>query len=278
MIKWDGHTHTQFCYHGNDAPLEQYVEQAIALGFTRYSVTEHPPLPANWVKDQSLFQELAMPEQQLEQYFAYVQQVKEKYQDRIEVTIGLELDYLHGRTDYTDEMVSKWGHLLEDVVYSVHYLPGQAGMYCIDFTAEDFSRNLLRYYGTMDTLVDTYFDHVELAIEHASTLNMRKRIGHLNLITKFAHKLPPISETLMKERLEQLLPLLQESDVGVDVNVAGLRVATCEQAYVPSWFIKQATALGIECVYGSDAHKPEQVGLFWEEVQIADFDNDGDAL
>lgn len=264
MMKWDGHTHTQFCYHGNDAPLEKYVEQAIELGFTRYSVTEHPPIPAGWINNESLFQELAMPEEELEQYFTYVQQVKEKYADRIEVTIGLELDYLHGRTDYTDELISKWGHLLEDVVYSVHYLPGQDAMYCVDFTAEDFTHNLLQYYGSMETLIDIYFDHVELAIEHASGLNMRKRIGHLNLITKFAHKLPPISESLMRSRLEQLLPLLQESGVGVDINVAGFRVATCEQAYVPSWFIKQATELGIECVYGSDAHKPEQVGLFWD--------------
>lgn len=264
MLKWDGHTHTQFCYHGSAAPLEEYIERAIELGFTRYSVTEHPPLPARYVEDEQLFAELGMPESELEKYFEYVQRVKETYKDRIEITIGLELDYLHDHKQYTDAIVNKWGHLLEDVVYSIHYLPGEAGMYCVDFTADDFKTNLLQFYGSMDVLIDQYFDYIELAIEHAATWTMRKRIGHLNLIKKFAHKLPAISDKQIHARLEQLLPLLKEHGVGIDVNIAGLRVATCEEAYVPQWFIEKAQQLDIECVYGSDAHKPDQVGLYWD--------------
>lgn len=264
MLKWDGHTHTQFCYHGNKAPLEQYIERAIELGFTRYSVTEHPPLPIGWVKDEILFSELGMPEEELAEYFEYVLKLKEVYKDQIEIVIGLELDYLHGNTTYTENIVNKWGHIIEDVVYSVHYLPAEDGMYCVDFTADDFRHNLLQFYGSMETLIDVYFDHVELAIEHAATLPMRKRIGHINLIKKFAHQLPPISSKQIDSRLEQLLPLLQEHGVGIDVNIAGLRVSTCEEAYVPEWFTRRALEMGIECVYGSDAHKPEQVGLFWD--------------
>src|SRR5690606_12508573 len=157
MLKWDGHTHTQFCYHGSDAPLEDYVERAIALGFQRYTVTEHPSLPQGWVNDEALCHELGMPEHELEDYFKYVQAVKERYAGQIEITIGLELDYLHGNVEYTNQLVDQWGHLLEDVVYSVHYLPGEDGNYCVDFTAEDFQKHLLAYYGSIDMLVDLYF-------------------------------------------------------------------------------------------------------------------------
>jgi len=269
MLKWDGHTHTQFCYHGSDAPLEQYVERAISLGFQRYTVTEHPSLPLGWVKDEELFKELGMPEHELEDYFNYVQTVKERYTGQIEITIGLEIDYLHGNVEYTEQLVDKWGHLLEDVVYSVHYLPGEDGNYCVDFTAEDFKRNLLNYYGSIDVLVDLYFDHVELAIEEAGKLGVRSRIGHINLIRKFQKHLPPFNEQQFTKRLENLLPLLQEHGVGVDVNVAGFRVASCEQEYVPKWFIQRCLELSIPVVYGSDAHKPEQVGLFWDWYEQA---------
>lgn len=264
MLKWDGHTHTQFCYHGSNAPLEEYVESAIALGFQRYTVTEHPPLPQGWVKDKALFDELGMPEAELQQYFDYVLAVKKRYAKQIEITVGLELDYLHGSVEYTNRLVEQWGHLLEDVIYSVHYLPGEDGNYCVDFTADDFKANLLSFYGSMDVLVDLYFDHVELAIQEAGKLPVRSRIGHINLIRKFQKQLPAMNEQQFNQRLEALLPLLKEYGVGVDVNVAGFRVASCEQEYVPQWFIKRCLELEIPVVYGSDAHKPEQVGLFWD--------------
>lgn len=269
MLKWDGHTHTQFCYHGSQAPLEQYVERAIEQGFKRYTVTEHPSLPIGWVKDQALFNELGMPEHELDEYFKYVADVKERYKNQIEVTIGLEFDYLHGQVDYTNRLLEKWGHLLEDVVYSVHFLPVEDENFCVDYTAQYLKDNLLSFYGSFDVLVDFYFDHVELAIEEAGKLPMRSRIGHIGLIRKFQKELPPIDEDIYNERLEKLLPLLKEHGVGVDVNVAGFRVASCEQEYVPKWFIKRCLELGIEVVYGSDAHKPEQVGLYWDWFEQA---------
>ena len=47
-MKWDGHTHTNFCPHGTKDKIEEYIEQAIRLGFTDYSITEHAPLPENF--------------------------------------------------------------------------------------------------------------------------------------------------------------------------------------------------------------------------------------
>src|SRR5690606_23468052 len=94
LLKWDGHTHTQFCYHGNPDPVDLYIEKAIALGFERYSITEHSPLPQGWVKDEELFKELAMSLEELPQYFAEVKRCKEKYGNQIEIVSGLELDFL----------------------------------------------------------------------------------------------------------------------------------------------------------------------------------------
>ncbi|OXM84875.1 histidinol-phosphatase HisJ [Paenibacillus rigui] len=263
-IKWDGHTHTRFCYHGSSAPQEEYLEQAIQQGFERYTISEHPPLPQGWVADRKLFEELAMPEEELPQYIRYAQQMKTQFSGRLDVTVGLELDYLPGRLDYTEQLVSRWQQDLEDVVYSVHYLPGKEGMRCIDFTADDFREGLLSYYGTMERVVEEYYDHVEAAIEWAAQLPMRKRIGHINLIEKFRLALPEIDEAHIRRRLEAIIPKLAQTGVGIDVNTAGLRVATCGKPYAPDWFIQQCRQQGIACIYGSDAHKPEHVGTGWD--------------
>lgn len=269
MIKWDGHSHTKFCKHGNPAELELYLNRAVELGFERYSVTEHPPLPDRWVDDAPLMAELAMDFDEMAAYFKDVQEYKKRYEGRLEVAVGLEIDYLHDAFDFTEAMVAPWADVLEDCVVSVHYLPGRGGMRCIDFKADDFKVNLLDYYGSMEKVVGEYFDHVELAIETAIRLPGRKRIGHIGLIGKFRQALPPIDGVQVRERLERLLRMLVKAGVGIDVNTAGLRVPTCGEAYVPEWFIREATAAGVECVYGSDSHKPEQVGFGWEYYERA---------
>lgn len=264
MIKWDGHTHTKFCYHGIDAAQELYLEQAIALGFERYTISEHISLPARYVDDEQLMAELAMPEEELVHYFAYITEMKQKFAGQIEVTSGLEVDYLPHHADFSNRLIEKWHDHLEDVIYSVHYLPGVGGMRCIDFTPADFKQHLLAYYGTMEKLVDEYYDHVEQAISRAAKLPMRTRIGHLNLIEKFRTELPPINEEQINQRLRHILSLLEQTKVAVDVNTAGLRVPTCGKAYVPAWFLEECRKRNIACVYGSDAHKPEQVGFGYD--------------
>lgn len=269
LLKWDGHTHTRFCYHGSGAELDEYVERAIRLGFERYSVTEHPPLPEGWVPNERLMAELAMPLSQLPAYIEYALAMKKRYEGRIELTVGLEMDYLDGSESFSDQLMKPYLDVLEDAVVSVHYLPGEGGMYCVDFTAEDMRRNLLPAYGSMDSLAEAYFDHMERAIAWAAKLPMRKRIGHPLLIRKFRTELPPIDETLLRRRLERVAGLLAESGVGLDVNTAGLRVATCGEAYAPEWFVRRCQAAGVQVVYGSDSHKPEQVGFGYEWFEAA---------
>ena len=149
-------------------------------------------------------------------------------------------------------------------------------MRCIDLSPEDFQAGLLAYYGSMEQIIEEYFNQVEAAIDFAAQLPMRKRIGHINLIEKFRLVLPAIDEMQVTRRLKRLLPKLLTTGVGVDVNTAGLRKRTCHKAYVPVWFIEECMSQGIECVYGSDAHHPDDVGAgydWFEEVQAA-FDSD----
>jgi histidinol-phosphatase (PHP family) len=264
-VKWDGHTHTKFCRHGSAAELEEYLERALALGFERYTVTEHPPLPAGWVKDHRVMQELAMDLDELGAYLDYAWGYKERYAERIDIRVGLEFDYLHGQESFTWNLVERCGERLEEAIVSVHFLPGKDGMRCVDLSADDFRDGLLDYYGSVDKVVETYFDHVELAIELAGKLPCTTRLGHVLLIEKFRTALPPMDEGYIRMRLERLIPLLREHGVGVDVNTAGLRKPTCGKVYVPDWFHQACLREGIDCVFGSDAHRPDEVGAGWDQ-------------
>ncbi len=267
IMKWDGHTHTKFCKHGNPDELHQYLDRAIEQGFTRYSVTEHPPLPNRYIDDPVLMRELAMDSSELPAYIQYVREYKQRYAGRLDVRVGLELDYLDGATSFTNSFLAPVLPQIEDLIVSVHYLPGKGGMRCIDYKPSDFEENILSYYGTMERVVEQYYDHVERAIAFAATLPGDRRIGHINLIKKFQHALPAIDDAQIRSRLEKIMPMLVSTGVGLDVNTAGLRVATCGEAYVPAWYINQALGMGVTCVYGSDSHKSEHVGFGWDWLE-----------
>jgi histidinol-phosphatase (PHP family) len=269
VIKWDGHTHTQFCKHGSENHLREYATRAAALGFERYTVSEHPPLPAGWIDDPVLTPELAMDRSELPAYLASVHEVKREFQGRLDVTVGLEMDYLYGSEAFTEEVLSEAAETLEDVLISVHYLPGRGGMRCVDYKPEDFKENLLSYYGSMPKVTDAYYDHIEMAIQSAAEWTWRKRLGHMNLIEKFRTALPPIDEAHIRERLERVLPLLSACGVGIDVNTAGLRKTTCGRVYVPEWFMGECVKRDIPLVFGSDAHRPDEVGYAWDWFEAA---------
>ena len=129
---------------------------------------------------------------------------------------------------------------MEDIVFSVHYLPGIGGNQCIDYTPATFDSRLIRYYGSMDQVAEEYYNHVERAIEWASGLPGRKRIGHINLIEKFRLELPQLDEALVERRLRGILPKLEAAGAGVDVNTAGFRKPTCGKAYVRSGSCRNA--------------------------------------
>nr|NNM89749.1 histidinol-phosphatase HisJ [Bacilli bacterium] len=261
VLKWDGHTHTPFCRHGVHAPFESYLQKAIELGFTTYSITEHPPLPKAWLQNQDVMDSLAMPTEELHAYLDEAIAMKHQFAEKLDVKIGLELDYLEKKTGFTKGLIESCDGKLEEVILSVHFLKGKGGMRCLDLSPEDFQDGLLRYYGTNQKLLDAYFDAVEQAIDQARTFTIPTRIGHLLLIKKFAKTMPTFDEEQMRERIQRLLPQLEHAAIGLDVNVAGLRMGHCQEVYVPQWVIQEAQRRGIALVYGSDAHRPEDVGV-----------------
>lgn len=262
--KWDGHTHTEFCRHGDGSSVDEYLQRAVALGFTRYSVTEHPPLPRGWLNDPAVAEAVSMRPQDLPEYFRVMTARKEEYAGRLDVRVGLELDHLPGRERFVRDVVEAGGEALEEAVLSVHFLPGRGGMRCVDLSPDDFLDGLVRYHGTVRRVVEEYFDTVEDALEFGGRLPFPVRIGHPNLILKFRSALPPVDGDWIRDRLVRLLPILERTGVGIDANAAGLRQPTCREPYAPDWFVKACLERGVDVVYGSDAHRPEDVGRSFE--------------
>lgn len=258
----DGHTHTHFCKHGSEERAELYIVEAINKGFRQYSFTEHPPLPCELTQKipngQWLVDELAMSMNELKDYFKICKELKEKYREKIDILVGLEIDFIPGMESFTRDLLDS--NELEDGLLSIHFLPGKNGWRCVDYSAEDFHDGLVKYYGSVEKVYDAYYEMVEESIDANLGPNKPSRIGHLTLIHKYQHYLKPKDPDYDKEHITKILSKIKRNGMELDVNLAGLFQPMCKEMYPPIWVIKEAMNLEIPLVYGSDSHKVEHVG------------------
>jgi histidinol-phosphatase (PHP family) len=267
----DGHTHTQFCKHGSGETAEQFVLQAIRKGFSQYSFTEHPPLPRELTSSipngQWLVDELAMSMEELPMYFNMCRELKEKYKAKINLSVGLEVDFITGMENFTRSLINDHCEKLEDGLLSIHFLPGKGGWRCVDYSAEDFKEGLVDYYGSVERVYDRYYEMVEESIDVNLGPNKPNRIGHLTLIHKYKNVVGCKDPDYDKEHILKILKKVKKSGMELDVNLAGLYQPDCQEIYPPIWVIKEAIQLGIPLVYGSDCHRVIDVGRGYREFE-----------
>lgn len=93
MQKFNYHTHTLRCGHagGDD---EQYVKAAIAAGYEIVGFSDHSPYPG------VIHPGDRMRMDELDGYLASIRGLSEKYRDRIELKVGLEIEYFPEMEDF----------------------------------------------------------------------------------------------------------------------------------------------------------------------------------
>jgi len=90
-------------------------------------------------------------------------------------------------------------------------------------------------------------------------------IGHADLPKKFGHK-PNRDCTPLYEKF---LDAAKKSGCAIELNTAGLR-KDCKEIYPSREILKLAFQKGVPICFGSDAHKPEEVGInFAEAISLA---------
>ncbi|SFJ69564.1 histidinol-phosphatase HisJ [Thermoflavimicrobium dichotomicum] len=265
-MKIDGHTHTHYCPHGSGEETAKYIEKAIELDFDVYVLTEHPPLPASFRNQlpysEELISSLAMKEADLDSYIKEMHKLKQKYKDRIQIRVGLELDYLPEHLDWTRYLLKEYDGYLDETILSVHFLKGVNGWRCVDLTPEDYKEGLIEYYGDFHSVQKVYYQTLQEAI---CTFHPT-RVGHLTLCQKFQHYFANglyIPEETRKQILS-ILSIIKQQGCSLDFNTAGLYKKYCLEPYPSSWIVQKACEWEIPLIFGSDAHAVDQVGRSYD--------------
>ena len=238
----DYHTHTALCGHARGTPAE-YVAAAQAAGLLAIGCADHLPLLPEHDP------ELSMETCQLGDYVVEVERLKAEFPGF--VLLGIEADYRPGTVSEMQALLD--ARPFDYVIGSVHHL-GDWGF--------DDPRQVDRYEHTdIDDMWAQYFDLVGDAAETGLFTIM----GHMDLVKKFGYR---ATRTLAFE-LGRLLDRLARAGVAVEINTAGLHKPV-KEAYPSPDILRRLREAGVPITFGSDAHRPEEVGRdFAHAVDLA---------
>ena len=235
-MKIDLHNHTTLCNHA-EGSVEDYVQSAISKKVDIFGFSDHAPMDFDPAYRMSF--------DQIPLYFQMVREMKKKYQADIEILLGFEVDYLKG---HLDKRV-----LDADVDYligSVHF---------INEWGFDNPEFIGRYqHEDIDEIWRKYFELVE-QMAQSGTFDI---VGHLDLIKVF--KFMPKKD--IRLLAAKALKAIKQADMVIEINMAGYRKPVAEPYPSPT-LLEEIYALDIPITFGSDAHKPEQIDLFREDVE-----------
>ncbi|HUU56765.1 MAG TPA: histidinol-phosphatase HisJ family protein [bacterium] len=230
----DHHLHTPLCGHARGTPAE-FV--AAADGLAGVGFNDHLPFIDAAMADPAL----AMCWDDLPGYVDEVLRLREE--SAKVVLLGIEADYIPGQEGRLREVLAD---LPLDYVYgSVHWV----GDWPFDHT-----QGLARYEGADVTAL--YRAYYALVAEMARTA-LFDVWAHPDLPKKFGY-LPKES---VYDAEQAALEAVAAAGMVMEVNTSGLRKPIGD-IYPTACLLRRAYSLGIPITFGSDAHRPEEVG--WE--------------
>lgn len=103
MLKANYHTHTKLCNHAEGMP-EDYIKEAISLGFKELGMSDHGPVPREFMSEEEYLNNWIQRNMTLEEYYSiYLPALDEaisKYGSKIKIYRGLEVEYIPGHEEY----------------------------------------------------------------------------------------------------------------------------------------------------------------------------------
>ncbi|HBR15870.1 MAG TPA: histidinol-phosphatase [Candidatus Omnitrophica bacterium] len=236
----DYHMHTPLCGHAIGDPSE-YAQQAIKLGFAEIGFSDHAPLVSH--EDPTI----TMSVQQLPDYHKMCEEVRRNYKSQLGIKIGIEADYIPGYEEKTRAILN--GYPYDYVIGSVHYIR-HWGFDNPEERQEWETRDVNAVYRL-------YFQ----LLRQSAQSGMYNIMAHVDLVKKFGHR----SSIDLSDEVRKTAEVFRNQGVAIEINTSGLRKPV-QEIYPSLWNLKIYREAGVALTFGSDAHRPEEVGKDFEKA------------
>jgi len=256
------HTHTLFC-DGRDN-IEEMCRAAFekglcAVGFSAHAPVEKAGLKTDW----------HLKEERLSEYAEEVGRAKARWQGRLSVFLGLELDYIRGLRCARDADIQAFAP--DYIISSVHYLiPPKGEPFTIDGPAWELEKGLTQGFGgDSEALAGAYWDAV---IEMAG-LGGFDIVGHLDLIKKHSGFMPGKAAVLKIDRegafytgrAQEAARAIAAAGLIVEVNTGGMNRGHFNEPCPSPAILRLLREHGAKVLLSADAHKAGDIDGHYEQ-------------
>lgn len=239
----DYHIHT--CLSDGEGEMACCVERAIELGLPEIGFSDHLVPPSYDHEGYGIGLD------RLDDYVAAVLGVRRRYPE-MAVLLGVEVDYIPSTEDEMAEALAR--HRFDYVLGSVHFVEG---------FGFDETRN--REHDRWRQVDEIYRGYYQL-VRRAAASRRFTVMSHFDLPKKFGYR-PAEAVTAFED---EALQAMAAADVAIEINTSGLRSHPVREMYPSPDLLERARRLGIALTFGSDAHKPDEVGShFGQAVALA---------
>jgi len=239
------HSHCLYC--DGRAGMEDFVRFAISEGFSAYGFSSHAPLPfpTSWTMEWDCIND----------YLAEFHRLKAQYAGKIELYIGLEVDYLN---EDSNPAIARFRNLpLDYRIGSVHLLYNDAGdVVDVDVPAEKF-RSIVdeQFHGDLVRVVRLYYSRLMRMME----LGGFDILGHADKIHYNAQCYHPglLQESWYEKLVNDYMDIVVEKNYLLEINTKAYQ--NLGTFYPNERYFSAFHKRGIQVLVNSDAHYPDYI-------------------
>lgn len=235
---FDLHTHHYRCGHAT-GDIEDYIKAAIDNGLDIIGISDHSP--HFYSEENQLYPRAAMGKSAFQTYIKEVLHLREMYEDKIEVLLGIEADYLYQHMDSYRAAYEKYP--FDYIIGSVH---------SVDYIS---IFNKKRWNGLTNQEKTDVKDRYYHLIEQSARSGLYQILGHIDAMKGFY----PEFSKIQSGAVEQTLKVIGQQELTIEVNTSG-KTKDCGGWYPADELLEMALFYGVDITFGSDAHTPQRVG------------------
>ncbi len=253
------HTHTIFCDGHED--VEAMCRAAVEKGLVSIGFSSHAPIPSPFAED-SVWH---MRADRLEEYAAAVHAARKRWEGRLDVYLGLEIDYISGVCGPADGRFAKLG--LDYSIGSVHYLlpPNGAAPFTVDGPPEEWETGVREGFGgDGERAAAAYWEAVSAMVADGGF----DIVGHLDLVKKNNRgRWFDQNGATYRALASATMDAIAESGAVVEVNTGGLIRGNTTEVYPAPWMLGDLRSRQVRMMINADAHRGEHLGGHYEEAR-----------
>ncbi|MCL2196403.1 MAG: histidinol-phosphatase [Treponema sp.] len=240
------HTHTFFCDGKDD--IETMCRAAYEKNLYSIGFSAHAPIE----KQIGAHSDWNLKDERVGEYVSEVLAARKRWQGKIKVFLGYEVDYIKGRRSPLDSDITELN--LDYIIGSVHYLFPENGsrFFTVDGSKEEFEKGLSEgFNGDAKALMHSYYD-AQLEMIEAGGFDI---LGHADLLKKNCNGKNYWTDEEETIRQREIAGAVSEKGIIIEVNTGGINRNKIHDVYPSLSFLRIISEYKIPVIITADAHR-----------------------